>query len=251
MYGRATQQHNSKVSRPLVPFIRSVPRQLRDVRPGIRIALALALAGVSISLLTAVAPRCSASSGPSPVTLAFAGDSTTAKPLSWLHQLNTSVIDPVGGFAHSGWTSGQVLAKLSRVKADVLVVMLGINDLHYSATDHIGDVIANVNRIVARVSAQKVILSAVAPSNVTHWWRDGSDSRAAQAALNVALRADAIDHGWDYTDPWARLRAKDGSYLPGYSLDNIHPTPAGSALVARSLTESILAIATPARCRRV
>jgi len=251
MYGRATQQHNSKVSRPLVPFIRSVPRQLRDVRPGIRIALALVLASVSISLLTAVAPRCSASSQASPVTLAFAGDSTTAKPLSWLHQLNTSVIDPVGGFAHSGWTSGQVLAKLSRVKADVLVVMLGINDLHYSATDHIGDVIANVNRIVARVSAQKVILSAVAPSNVTHWWRDGSDSRAAQAALNVALRADAIDHGWDYTDPWARIRAKDGRYLPGYSLDHIHPTPAGSAIVARSLTESILAIATPARCRRV
>jgi lysophospholipase L1-like esterase len=208
-----------------------------------------ALIGAGIlAVTTAFVPGCHAPSRTQAISLAYAGDSTTAQPDSWLFQLTDPRITTVGGFAHNGFTSQQVLSNIAPVKADVLVVMLGINDLHFVQTENIQGIVANVNRIVARVGASRVIVSAVAPSDITYWATNATNSRSAQSTLNIALKRDSVAHQWMFVDPYSQIRLSDGGYRTGYTADNIHPTAAGSAIVASAMSRFIVAAALPAEC---
>lgn len=175
---------------------------------------------------------------PGAVPFAYAGDSITARPDSWLHQLETDdELHAVGGYAHSGYRADQVLQQIGPVpSARVLVVEVGTNDVNQAVPT--ATTIANVGAIVRKVGAQRVLVVAGPPSDWTHS-RWGADRRTGQIVLTDALRTDAAEHGWAFVDPFTALRAADGAYKPGTSPDGIHPTAEANQGVARAMAAAI------------
>ncbi|WP_146240218.1 SGNH/GDSL hydrolase family protein [Curtobacterium sp. MCSS17_008] len=172
------------------------------------------------------------------VPFAYAGDSITARPDSWLHQLATDDrLRAVGGYAHSGYRADQVLAEIGPVpQARVLVVEVGTNDVNQAvATER---TIADVDAIVRRVGAERVLVVAGPPSDRT-WSRWGADRRSGQLVLTDALHAVADEHGWAFVDPFRSIRAADGAYVPGTSRDGIHPTAEANGAVATAMADAI------------
>lgn len=179
---------------------------------------------------------------PGAVTFAYAGDSITARPGSWLRDLATDpTVHAVGGYAHSGYRSDQVAARMPGVPgADVLVVELGTNDVNQGVP--VARITAEVDALVAAVGAPHVLLVAAPPSDHTSsLW--GVDRRAGNAVLDRALGADAARHGWSSADPFAADRTADGGWLPGTSLDGIHPTAAANVAIAPRFARAIVAAA--------
>jgi len=184
------------------------------------------------------------------VPFAYAGDSITARPGSWLRDLAatpaaTAIVRAVGGYAHSGYRAGQVLARMPVVHGeDVLVVELGTNDVNQHVPT--ATTLRDVDRLVARVAAPHVLLVAAPPSDhTTSLW--GVDRRTGNAAFDRALVVDAHHHGWAETDPFAADRERDGSWVPGTSTDGIHPTTAANHAIAGRFAAAITAAAHTAR----
>lgn len=172
------------------------------------------------------------------VTFAYAGDSITARPDSWLHVLERDpAVRAVGGYAHSGYRSDQVLREIRPVPtADVLVVELGTNDVNQAVP--VGTITANVDALVRKVDAHRVLVVAGPPSDrTTSLW--GADRRAGQLVLTRALRADARRHGWAFVDPFTAVRTADGAYEAGTTPDGIHPTAEANLGVAHVMAEAI------------
>ncbi len=175
---------------------------------------------------------------PGAVPFAYAGDSITARPDSWLHQLEgDDRLHAVGGYAHSGYRSDQVLAEIGPVPAArVLVVEVGTNDVNQAVPTE--RTIRDVDAIVRKVGAERVLVVAGPPSDWT-WSRWGADRRTGQIVLTDALHADAEAHGWAFVDPFTAIRAADGAYVAGTSPDGIHPTAAANRGVAQAMAAAI------------
>ncbi|MDR6573484.1 hypothetical protein J2X60_002130 [Curtobacterium sp. 320] len=172
------------------------------------------------------------------VTFAYAGDSITARPDSWLHDLVPDTrFHAVGGYAHSGYRSDEVLHEIGPVPdADVLVVELGTNDVNQAIPT--ATTIANVDAVVRKVGARHVLVVSGPPSNWT-WSQWGADRRAGQLVLSRALERDAAEHGWSYVDPFAGFRQADGAWVRGASADGIHGDAATNVVVARVMATAI------------
>lgn len=172
------------------------------------------------------------------VPFAYAGDSITARPDSWLHQLESDDrLHAVGGYAHSGYRADQVLAEIGPVpQARVLVVEVGTNDVNQAVP--LDRTIANVDAIVRKVGAARVLVVAGPPSDWT-WSRWGADRRSGQIVLTDALHADADANGWGFVDPFRAIRAADGAYVAGTTPDGIHPTGEANRGVAAAMAEAI------------
>ena len=175
---------------------------------------------------------------PDAVTFAYAGDSITARPDSWLHVLASDVrLHAVGGYAHSGYRADQVLHEIGPAPdADVLVVELGTNDVNQAIPTV--TTIANVDAVVRKVGAKRVLVVAGPPSDWTSS-RWGADRRTGQVVLSRALELDAVEHSWSSVDPFADFRAKDGAWVRGSSPDGIHGTAATNVVVARVMAAAI------------
>ncbi|MGN8049200.1 SGNH/GDSL hydrolase family protein [Curtobacterium sp. 22159] len=172
------------------------------------------------------------------ITFAYAGDSITARPDSWLHDLVPDTrFHAVGGYAHSGYRSDQVLHEIGPVDdADVLVVELGTNDVNQAVPT--ATTITNVDAVVRKVGARHVLVVAGPPSDWTSS-RWGADRRTGQRVLSRALARDAAEHGWSYVDPFVDFRQTDGAWVPGASSDGIHGDAATNVVVARVMAEAI------------
>jgi hypothetical protein len=174
------------------------------------------------------------------VTFAYAGDSITARPGSWLRDLASDpAVHALGGYAHSGYRADQVDALMPTVPgADVLVVELGTNDVNQAVPA--ARTIAAVNALVEREGAPHVLVVDTPPSDhTTSLW--GVDRRTGNAAMNRDLAADARQHGWTVVDPFAADRTADGAYAPGTTLDGIHPTTAANVAIARRFASAVVA----------
>jgi lysophospholipase L1-like esterase len=168
----------------------------------------------------------------SAITYVYAGDSITARPDSWLHVLASDTsLEAVGGYAHSGYRSDQVLAEIHPgPTADVLVIELGTNDVN-QARD-LDQVVTNIDAVAARVDARHVLLTAAPPAS-NDWSQWGANRRVDGAKLNRLLAIDAERHGWLYFDPYAAYRQPDNAWAPGTSDDGIHPTAEANRTIAR------------------
>ncbi|QWS33282.1 SGNH/GDSL hydrolase family protein [Curtobacterium aetherium] len=174
------------------------------------------------------------------VTFAYAGDSVTARPGSWLRDLATDpAVHALDGYAHSGYRADQVAALMPTVPgADVLVVELGTNDVNQAVPA--ARTVAAIDALVARVGAPHVLVVDTPPSDhTTSLW--GVDRRSGNAALNRDLAVDAGRHGWTVVDPFAADRTADGAWTPGTTLDGIHPTTAANTAIARAFSRAIVA----------
>lgn len=173
----------------------------------------------------------------SPVGFVAVGDSITAwtnsaKP-SWIASATSSRVIFEGGWAVPGATTTDMLAGLSVVpESDVLVIMAGTNDFLPDFPDWtIEDSTARLLQIAEEVTADRVVLSAIAPN----------DFRAVSTQMfNRSLRELAAREGWLWVDPWPTARAADGTYRDGSSQDGIHPTQEVEALVGIQMRSAVL-----------
>lgn len=172
-----------------------------------------------------------------PASIAIVGDSTTAwdyafggdPTLSWVTTASASL--PVAcGWAVSGATVAAMLeAATPCPQARFLVLMGGTNDI--PGDTPIPERLASIDGIAATVGAQYTVLVLVAPldrygSRVIEW--------------NAALTAHGQQRGWLVLDPWASVRAPDGSFVPGTAIyDNVHPTPETAVVVGSSMAHAL------------
>jgi len=176
-----------------------------------------------------------------PVRLAALGDSLTAGSFAfpdvlddraWPVVAQCAKVEVVAGYARSGMTSAEVLPNVTAYDADVLVVLLGTNDIIHQIP--LEETIANIDAMVTIANVPRVIIAALPPVAWKDWTIPAAD------ALNSALSATAAEHGWTWIDPWTSLRDGAGHYLPGYTTDNIHPTLAGATVEGLAMRSAIL-----------
>ncbi|MGY1635026.1 SGNH/GDSL hydrolase family protein [Geodermatophilus sp. SYSU D00742] len=132
--------------------------------------------------------------------------------LSWIRAAVGPQLEFRGGWATGGATTADMRAAATPMDADVLVLMGGTNDLvlgrPWERTREDLLAVADVVGIGA------VLLSAVPPHD---------DLPESATELNRQLQVLADEQGWQFVDPWADAR-QDGAYVPGASLDGVHPT---------------------------
>jgi lysophospholipase L1-like esterase len=197
-------------------------------------AAAAALAA-AFTLGTVTAPP-QADAADNTIKFAYAGDSLTSWDSSWLKQLDDPSLVNVGGFAKSGYTTAQVLEKIKRVPdADVLVIMLGTNDVRLGVP--ISTIKKNIDKIVAKVGAPHVLLSFIPPSDVTS--SKGINRRVQSAMLNRYFNHLAYHRGWAVDDPWTPARTTKNGWYSGKSTDKVHPTAAVSKVASDRLERYI------------
>ena len=148
---------------------------------------------------------------------------------SWAWWASGNGLDVVGGWAHAGATTADALAEVQPMSADVLVLMAGNNDIDWEVPTP--KVLEHLVAIAQRVGVPRVVLSAVAPE-------DGLGPEVAD--LDAALADLAAQQGWQFVDPMTGVRAPDGDYRAGTSLDGVHPTEEAAAGIGVALHEAIL-----------
>lgn len=159
-----------------------------------------------------------------PLTYTYAGDSITNPGNSWSYTrfLQDGSISTPGGVGISGATSAEVLAAAGPQPADVLVVMVGTNDIRFGTNPK--TVRDNVKAIISKVGAEHVVIAAVAPSNLTDYGSDHINRAVDNVVLNRTLSASASNNGWLFVDPWDNVRKMDGTWAAGRSQsDGVHP----------------------------
>ena len=148
---------------------------------------------------------------------------------SWARWADGDGIDVLGGWAHAGATTADMLAAVRPLDADVVVIMGGSNDIDVDVpTDQ---VLEQLTGIAAVVGVPRVLLSAVPPE-------DGHE--ADVTALNARLAELAQRSGWQFTDPMTGVRDGNGSWLPGDTDDGVHPTAAAAQLIGTDLRAALL-----------
>lgn len=173
------------------------------------------------------------------ITFAYAGDSTTAgnpptDPYMWRTYITDPALSFAGGYAHAGYTSAQVLANLTAVTADTLVIMLGTNDVRLGVAS--ATTIANVEAIAALVGASHTILSAIAPCDITDYGTAHINRQQVGFILNRAFVDLAASHGWLFCDPYNSVRHLDNGWKSGASGDGVHPHASTSQIIADRLS---------------
>lgn len=173
----------------------------------------------------------------SAVTFAAYGDSLSL-PAAWPATASDGVeASCVGGVAIGGARSYVVAASVTApVVADVTTVMVGTNDISNPMwAVQLNQSLSAVTQIIVQSGAAVALVAAIPPRN------DGFHVEAA--AFNTALRNFAVDMGWFFIDPWTSLRTADNKYRPTFSVDGIHPTAHGYAIVGHWMR--IIAAARP------
>ncbi|HEV7187283.1 MAG TPA: SGNH/GDSL hydrolase family protein [Blastococcus sp.] len=152
-------------------------------------------------------------------------------PDSWAAEANELGATVVGGWAHAGATTADMIAGLqhgSIPAGDVLVVMAGNNDVDRHVP--VAAIEDNLRLIAALVPGRRVVLSTLAPEDAV---------APAVQAVNSRLPALARAEGWTLLDPMTAIRAPDGKYLPGMTVDGVHPTQRAAHLIALALQPAL------------
>ncbi|WP_336857117.1 SGNH/GDSL hydrolase family protein [Sinomonas albida] len=147
--------------------------------------------------------------------------------LSWVTYAKSPTLVFAGGWALGGAKSANMAANVGPVKADVLVILAGTNDLAVGVPFQ--QTVANLEHIAETVGAPRVIVSAVPPRN---------SAPDTTVAFNAALRAAVVGHGWTWTDAPAGLRAGT-RYVPGLTRDGVHPNAAGADVLGKALAAAM------------
>jgi lysophospholipase L1-like esterase len=225
-------------------------RGLRALSAGAFIA-----AAVSVALVAGVAAPASATSR-RPITVSVLGDSNTAARTtslrlalthgSWARTAVSRTYDTVakGGWAQTGANSRMMLAAAKSWRPNMLVVMIGTNDLGRSGYQLSWDQTKkNIYKTVKHVHAKHVLISAIAPISTEQFgdvWPDAPQLSEEAVAYNSRLLALAHSHGWHYVDPWKSFRAADGTWADdAATADGVHGTVATWAVVGRVIGADI------------
>ncbi|WP_144714555.1 SGNH/GDSL hydrolase family protein [Curtobacterium pusillum] len=163
----------------------------------------------------------------SSLTFAVSGDSVTARPESWRDQLGDRHLRLVGGFAEDDATSERAFGQVRRSLADVLVVMIGMNDVREGVPFE--TMTDNIEKIVRFAECGTALLCLIPPSNLV---AGPVNARANGVVANRHLFDLGARRGWIVADPFAFARASNNSWGGGSSADGVHPLPHASAEAA-------------------
>lgn len=195
---------------------------------------------VTLALTLAAPPHT-----PAPTTIAVVGDSVSAfngtSPTAhpWSIDLDSYpvAVNRSDGWAFGGSSLASMGANVHPIHSDVLVVMGGTNNvgaqtlgIASSLGTPMPQMIAQLVTLVDKAKATHVIICAVAPL---------TRQPLAVIAWNNEERVLASQYGWTYLDPWTGLVDANGSYLPQFTLDGIHPNDAGSLLLANRISIAV------------
>ncbi|SNS00759.1 Lysophospholipase L1 [Geodermatophilus pulveris] len=174
-----------------------------------------------------------------PSRFAVVGDSITAGgavisgaradgPASWVPAAAEAAgLAFTGGWAVPGATTEDALAAVVPADADLLVVMLGTNDVLRDRPWE--ESAADLTAIAAAAGERPVAVVTIAPS----------DPRPdARRAYNAALATLALERGWVLVDPWGDVASGD-RFVPGTTTDGTHLTDAAAQLVGARLGERL------------
>ncbi len=138
----------------------------------------------------------------------------------------------------SGQTTAQMLVRFEQdvvhLRPAAVVILAGTNDLAgntgLATMQMIEDNFAAMVAI-AKANGIRVVLSSVLP--VTDYpWRRGLQPAEKVKALNAWLKSYANAHGCVYLDYYSAMSNAAGGLDPRLAADGVHPTPAGSAVMA-------------------
>lgn len=194
----------------------------------------IALLG-TVALAALVAPLfvVQTSQAATPITFAYAGDSITARSDSWWYVMqNDPRFQSVGGFGKSGYRTDQVLENIKPVPgADVLVLELGTNDVNQKVPS--ATILSNMQKIIDKVGATRVLIVALPPSNVTGGGCCDTDRNKAAILFNRELAVWAGYRAYVFFDPFVVYREADGTWTPGSDADGVHPTADANVTIER------------------
>lgn len=190
-----------------------------------------------------VLPSSSPTPTAEPLRVAAVGDSVTAADSpdfssgrigrgSWLSYVLGDGIIFAGGWALGGVQTSTMVDNVTTYPGvDVLVLLTGSNDYVHDVS--FATTTKNFDAIVGTVAAKSVLVSSVPPLD--------RDPKATQR-FNADLAALAEERGWSFVDGAGSTHGDDGKYLPGYSLDGIHPTPEAAEAIGTKVREAALAM---------
>jgi lysophospholipase L1-like esterase len=164
-------------------------------------------------------------------------DDAAIGPSSWATSTDGNGVQVLGGWAHAGATTEDMLQGLADRQpgagaspaTDVLVIMAGNNDVDASVPF---DVVAdNLVAIAGTVDPGRVVLSVIAPED---------EVAEAVSDFNARLPGLAARQGWQLVDPMGGVGDGRGHYLPGMSDDGVHPTAEGARLIGATLRAALI-----------
>jgi lysophospholipase L1-like esterase len=206
---------------------------------------ALIMAGFSLAAAPAPAPAPVPTPGSlhvlavgDSITEADSGDFDDAAigPSSWATFTDGNGVQVLGGWAHAGATTEDMLQGLADRQSagspapatDVLVIIAGNNDVDASVPF---DVVAgNLVAIAGMVDAGRVLVSVIAPED---------EVAGAVSDFNARLPGLAARQGWQLVDPMGGVGDGRGHYLPGMTDDGVHPTAEGARLIGAALRAAL------------
>lgn len=164
-------------------------------------------------------------------------------PRSWVHHLGAHGVVMAGGSGQWGATADDIESQHLQpdVRADLLVLFLGTNDLAVSGSgegdDLLGpheDFVRTLERIVDRrgYPPERVVIVAVGP-------HDGGASAPVERWNRLTAQATA-DRGWHLVDPWPTLRAAGNRFAdPSLTTDGLHLDTAGAERLAAGMAAGL------------
>lgn len=148
-------------------------------------------------------------------------------PESWASYAVGPEVDFVGGWAEWGAsTEAMVQAVMKPLDAEVLVILVGTNDVGLTSHEQIG---MHLDELAETAGTGEVVLFSIPPNDFS---LDGT------VDLNAYLEDLASEQGWVWVDSASGLRDGD-RYLDGMSYDGIHPNETGARVIGEAIGEAV------------
>jgi hypothetical protein len=139
-------------------------------------------------------------------------------------------VNALGLIAYAGETASQMLGHaIEQRSANALVMLCGTNDM--TANHGRYWTAGSILKAWRAVAAEEVIQVAIPP-------REGREGEVTD--FNAWLAEFVPMHGGHFLDPWGPIRDENGLWLPEFSLDGIHQTPAASEIVGNAIRAKLL-----------
>jgi lysophospholipase L1-like esterase len=173
----------------------------------------------------------------------FYGDSITD---NWGHGKNFFPDKPYFNRGISGQTTPQMLVRFQqdvvRLQPAAVIILAGTNDIAGNTGPETPQMIEDNFASMAAIAKYydiKVIFASILPA-IVYPWKPGVQPADEIRALNAWLKEFCQRDGDIYLDYYSSMADAQGGMKPGLSIDGVHPTPAGYAIMA-PLAENAIA----------
>jgi lysophospholipase L1-like esterase len=138
----------------------------------------------------------------------------------------------------SGQTTPQMLVRFEQdvvhLKPAAVVILAGTNDIAGNTGPSTQEMIEdNFSAMadIAKANGIKMIVASVLPA-IAYPWKPGVEPAKAIRALNAWLKEFCAQQGLVYLDYYSAMADENGGMRPGLSLDGVHPSAQGYAIMA-------------------